>query len=191
MVAARDAEFEEDLARQRALAAEQAAGPAAAGFVSPEPGEVATPFVPPVGGVSPPGAVAVAAAAVDPLTPSPEGSAPLATPVVEPPLEQVGTVVAATALGASPGSGSGPAAAGPNGPRLRLTVTGTSITGSLDGDVEEAATLDELRQAAPALSEAAGSATVVVADGSDDASAELAGEILTVMRSAGVPTTLI
>jgi hypothetical protein len=143
MVAARDAEFEEDLERQRALAAEQAAGPVAAGFVSPEPGEVAT---------------------------------PLALPV------------AATALGAS--QTVVPATAATGGPRLRLTVTGGSITGSLDGDVEEAATLDELRLAAPALADAAGTATVVIADASDDASAELAGEVVTVMRAAGVPTTL-
>ncbi len=47
MVEARAAEFEEDLARQRALAAEQAAGPVSAGFVSPQPGAEAAPFAPP------------------------------------------------------------------------------------------------------------------------------------------------
>lgn len=173
----RTAELEEDVARQRALAAEQAAGPVAAGFVSPGPGEVATPFAPPVA----PAAAAAGAGAV---------LAGADRPTAEPPLEQVGTAVAATALGASPGGGSGPAEPATTGPRLRLTVTGGSITGSLDGDIEEAATLDELRLAAPALADAAGTATVVIADASDDAAAELAGEVVTVMRAAGVPTTL-
>jgi len=153
MVAARDAEFEEDLERQRALTAEQAAGPVTAGFVSPEPDEVATPFA----------------------------------PTAEPPLEQVGTFVAASALGASPSGAPRPTVAGP---RLRLTVTGTAIAASLDGDPDEPATLDELRQAAPALAEAGGRATVFVASATDDAAAELAGEVVTVMRAAGVPTTL-
>jgi hypothetical protein len=140
MAEAQASELEDDLARQRALAAEQAAGPVSAGFVAPATGEVATPFALP----------------------------------------------AATALGASPGGPPAPV----TGPRLRLTVTGTTITGSLDGDVEEAATLDELRLAAPALADAAGSATVVIADANDDAAAELAAEVVTVMRAAGVPTTL-
>jgi hypothetical protein len=141
MAEAQASELEDDLARQRALAAEQAAGPVSAGFVAPATGEVATPFALPV---------------------------------------------AATALGASPGGPPAPV----TGPRLHLTVTGTTITGSLDGDVEEAATLDELRLAAPALADAAGSATVVIADANDDAAAELAAEVVTVMRAAGVPTTL-
>jgi hypothetical protein len=141
MAEAQASELEDDLARQRALAAEQAAGPVSAGFVAPATGEVATPFALPV---------------------------------------------AATALGASPGGPPAPV----TGPRLRLIVAGGAITGSLDGDIEEAVTLDELRLAAPALADAAGSATVVIADANDDAAAELAAEVVTVMRAAGVPTTL-
>jgi hypothetical protein len=153
MAEAQASELEDDLARQRALAAEQAAGPVSAGFVAPDTGEVATPFALPVAATAP----------------------------------AAGAAVAATALGTAPGGDAGSAAAGP---RLRLIVAGGAITGSLDGDVDEAVTLDELRLAAPALADAAGSATVVIADASDDAAAELAGEVVTVMRGAGVPTTL-
>jgi hypothetical protein len=115
-----------------------------------------------------------------------EVATPFALPVAAT-APAAGAAVAATALGTAPGGDAGSAAAGP---RLRLIVAGGAITGSLDGDVDEAVTLDELRLAAPALADAAGSATVVIADASDDAAAELAGEVVTVMRGAGVPTTL-
>lgn len=107
------------------------------------------------------------------------------------PVGQGGSSVAATTLGTSP---TGRPHATVMGPRLRLTVSGGTFAASLDDDIQEAATLDELREAGRSLAEAGGTATVVVAgDGeADDAAtaAELAAELVTMLRAAGVPTTL-
>lgn len=112
----------------------------------------------------------------------------------------IGMAVAATTLGASPTGqppttalGASPTDQPPTtsmGPSLRLTVSGGTIVASLDGDVNEPATLDELREAARSLAEAGGTATVHVADATDDAAAELAGEVVSILRDAGVPSTL-
>ena len=121
-----------------------------------------------------------------------------ASPAVPAPA-RVGTTVSAMSLGASPvGSllaDAEPAAATPAtgpavGPRLRVRVTGERIFVSIDGDVEDPSSLDELRQAAPALVGAGGSAIVGVEVEEDVVGAALAGEIVTVLRAAGVPTTL-
>ena len=52
--------------------------------------------------------------------------------------------MAATTLGTSP---TGRPHATVMGPRLRLTVSGGTFAASLDDDIQEAATLDELREA--------------------------------------------
>jgi hypothetical protein len=124
------------------------------------------------------------------------GSSPYATPVVAAPFVAAPVVAApatagagaATVVGASdqvpaPGFGAEP------GPRLSLVVTGQSIAASLDADAEEAATIDDLRMAAPALAQRGGSATVLVSHG-DVVGAGVADQIVTVLRGAGVPTTL-
>jgi hypothetical protein len=123
------------------------------------------------------------------------GSSPYATPVVAAPVVAApGTAVAGAGAAATGGGGAGTvmgtsAPTAELGPRLSLVVTGGAIAASLDADVEEAATIDDLRMAAPALAERGGSAIVVVPSG-DVVAARLAEQIVTVLRRAGVPTTL-
>jgi hypothetical protein len=74
-----------------------------------------------------------------------------------------------------------PAPPSAGGPRLIV-----GIQASLDGDAWEPVTIDELRQAAPALHEAGGDAVVSSAGG--EVSGETVFEIASALRASGVPT---
>lgn len=86
------------------------------------------------------------------------------------------------AVGAAPPSQ--PLAAGP---RLQVTVRADGIVASVDGSPDDATSVDELRQAAPALAAAGGTAVVVVT--TDDAAArQTAASVLELLQDAGVPS---
>jgi hypothetical protein len=72
------------------------------------------------------------------------------------------------------------------GPRLIVRVGTDGIQASLDGDVWEPVTIEELRQAAPALHDAGGDAVVSSAGG--EVSGEAVFEIASALRASGVPT---
>jgi hypothetical protein len=74
------------------------------------------------------------------------------------------------------------------GPRLIVRVGTDGIQASLDGDVWEPVTIEELRQAAPALHEAGGDAVVSSVGG--DVSAETVFEIASALRGSGVATQI-
>jgi hypothetical protein len=59
----------------------------------------------------------------------------------------------------------------------------------VDGSEPEPVTLDELREAAPALAEAGGSVVVVPA-GDAAAGVDAAAQVVTAFDAAGVPTTV-
>jgi hypothetical protein len=79
-----------------------------------------------------------------------------------------------------------PAPPSAGGPRLIVRVGSDGIQASLDGDAWEPVTIDELRQAAPALHEAGGDAVVSSAGG--EVSGETVFEIASALRASGVPT---
>jgi biopolymer transport protein ExbD len=75
------------------------------------------------------------------------------------------------------------------GPRLRVSVGADGLVASVDGSPDEPTTIDELRQAAPALAAADGTAVVDVS--TDDPTArQTAGTVLDVLRRAGVMSRL-
>ncbi len=90
-----------------------------------------------------------------------------------------GTVVGATALGASPLL---------SGPRLHVIVTASGITAGVDGSTPEPVTVEELQSAASALAAAGGTAQVVTGDAGPSSAAD-AETITAALRAAGVPTT--
>jgi hypothetical protein len=113
--------------------------------------------------------VTVARPPAEPRTAAPE-------PAAEP---APGTVVGATALGASPIL---------SGPRLHVIVAADGITAGVDGSAPEPVTVEELQSAAPALAAAGGTAQVVTSD-ADASSTATAEAVTAALRAAGVPTT--
>jgi hypothetical protein len=113
-------------------------------------------------------------------TPAAATTAPTAPGPAEPAMAPApGTVVGATALGASPHL---------SGPRLHVTVAADGITAGVDGSAPEPVTIEELHGAASALAAAGGTAQVVTND-ADPSSTATAETITAALRAAGVPTT--
>jgi hypothetical protein len=119
----------------------------------------------------------VDASAVSP-TPAPAAIAEAPRPVESATVPAPGTVVGATALGASPLL---------SGPRLHVIVTASGITAGVDGSTPEPVTVEELHGAAPALATAGGTAQVVTSD-ADPSSTATAEAITASLRAAGIPT---
>jgi hypothetical protein len=120
------------------------------------------------------------AAADAPVTVARPPAEPRTAAAPEPAAEPApGTVVGATALGASPIL---------SGPRLHVIVAADGITAGVDGSAPEPVTVEELQSAAPALAAAGGTAQVVTSD-ADASSTATAEAITAALRAAGVPTT--
>ena len=122
------------------------------------------------------------------LTPRPAPPPPAEPPVVPTPpgpAAPAAPVAATEPEAVEPPAPSAPAGPSSAGPRLVIRVGSESLTASLEGDPEEPITLEELREAAPALARAGGSATIVVAD---DTPALASTQVLDLLRAHGVRT---
>jgi hypothetical protein len=134
----------------------------------------------------------VNAPAADPAPPVP--APPVATATAEAPIAPAPAAVPIAGEPA-PSLADVPAAAPPfqvaaAGPRLRVSVGADGLVASVDGSPDEPTTIDELRQAAPALAAADGTAVVEVS--TDDPTArQTAGSVLDVLRRAGVVSRLV
>jgi hypothetical protein len=114
-----------------------------------------------------------------------EAPVPQATP--QPPTSAPPTAHFTAAVASGRAVASGPAV---GGPQLRVSVGADGLVASVDGSPGEPTTIDELRQAAPALAAAEGSAVVAMST-DDEAANRTAVAIVDMLRSAGVASRLV
>lgn len=106
-------------------------------------------------------------------------------PALHRPLTAVAPTIATPEAAVAPAAQPAPTVVPAAGPRLVIRVGPEALTASLEGDPDEPITLDALREAAPALARAGGSATILVAD---DAPAPASTQVLDLLRAHGVRT---
>jgi hypothetical protein len=175
---ARDREIRAAFASGVGLGSLAVPDPAAMTPVTAEPEPAAAPTIP--ADAAPP-----AVAAPPPVeAPSPVDAPP--PPILQDALAASGTVAA------EPGPETAPPLSAPEqagGLRLLVRVGVDGIQASVDGDAWERSSIEELRQAGPAILEAGGTALISAA--SPDVSAGALFEAASALRAVGIPTEIV